>query len=379
MASSGEDDLIAAVYDAALGQQPWDEVGRQVLKNLDSTSLLVSVVHPRTSSVDVVAAKGLSPENVAEYGQFAHHDPWLASIMERQLFNQSVLGTEIVEERDLVRSYMYNEFLRPRTNVHHLTGSVLQLEGGYLGIVGTHRPRDGREFSPRDSKQLARVLPHLRRALEVRQRIRQADQTTRSVHAILDQLSLGVIMMGAAGQLLHVNAAAERILRNGDGLTRTPAGLKAAARDDDQRLQSLIGALRERSGDGLSAGGHMRIRRPSGRQAYAVMLAPAGAVDATRAAPAILLFVSDPGAKISSDVATLAALFGFPAAEARLVLALLSGTSPPEFARKAGISYNTVRTLLSRAMARTGSRSQLELVLLIARSIGGTTDAFQVD
>jgi DNA-binding CsgD family transcriptional regulator len=106
------------------------------------------------------------------------------------------------------------------------------------------------------------------------------------------------------------------------------------------------------------------------------MLAPgsSSAIDAGSASPAILVFVSDPGAKISSDLAILGELFGFPPAEGRLVLALLSGLLPPEFARKTGISYNTVRTLLGRAMARTGSRSQLELVLLVAGSIGGTVN-----
>jgi DNA-binding CsgD family transcriptional regulator len=52
-------------------------------------------------------------------------------------------------------------------------------------------------------------------------------------------------------------------------------------------------------------------------------------------------------------------------------LALLSGTPLPQFARRAGISYNTARTQLARALARTGSRSQVELVLLVARALGG--------
>ncbi|CAN0156728.1 unnamed protein product, partial [Phaeothamnion confervicola] len=79
----------------------------------------------------------------------------------------------------------------------------------------------------------------------------------------------------------------------------------------------------------------------------------------------ILVFVSDPGEKIVSDLAVLSELFGFPPAEGRLVLALLSGATAPEFAQMVGVTYNTVRTLLSRAMARTGSRSQVELVLLV--------------
>jgi DNA-binding CsgD family transcriptional regulator len=132
----------------------------------------------------------------------------------------------------------------------------------------------------------------------------------------------------------------------------------------------LIAGLRQSSEPG-SAGGHLRVHRPSGQPAYAVMLTPAAPSIAGRGkeAPAVLVFVSDPGGRFVSDLKVLTELFGFPPAEGRLVIALLSGMSAPDFARKAGVTHNTVRTLLARAMARTDSRSQLEMVLLVpARS-----------
>jgi DNA-binding CsgD family transcriptional regulator len=96
-----------------------------------------------------------------------------------------------------------------------------------------------------------------------------------------------------------------------------------------------------------------------------------GLVAAGKELPAVLVFVSDPGARIIADVSELSALFGFTPAEGRLVLALLNGTPLPEVARQIGISYNTARTQLARAMARTESRSQLELVLTVQRALGG--------
>lgn len=102
------------------------------------------------------------------------------------------------------------------------------------------------------------------------------------------------------------------------------------------------------------------------------MLAPVGPrALGDQNAPAILVFASDPGHKIASDLAVLSELFGFTPAEGRLVLALLVGMAPPEFARRASVTYNTAKTLLARAMARTDTRSQVELVLLVAGAIGG--------
>ena len=336
--------------------------------------MILSVLDPKDLSVEIISYQGLTPNNVQEYLEFAHHDPWLSRATDRKLFNRAVIGTEIVEESELVRSYMYNEFLRPRTSVHHLIGSVLQMHDGRVGIIGTHRPRSAKDFVSREARQLGRLLPHVRRALEIRQKLQHANQESRSTYSVLDRLSLGVIVLGATGALLHVNSAADTILRSGDGLMRAPMGLRADNKEDNKRLQALIAGLRQRSADVRSAGGHLRIHRPSGRQAYAVMLAPAAPslVSSGKASPNILVFVSDPGERIVADLAVLTELFGFSQAEGRLVLALLSGISAPDFAQKAGVTYNTVRTLLARAMSRVEARSQVELVLRVAAAIGGT-------
>ena len=374
MASRQENELVESLYDAALGHRSWDEVTHNLMNHMSGMTFMLSVLNSRNQVVDVVATQGMSPQHLQDYAHFAPHDLWVSGFVEQRLFGRALAGWQFLDERVLTDSYIYNEYLRPKVNVHYIAGSILQMDGGYIGVVGTHRPHDAKDFQPSEARRLERLLPHLQRALEVRRRLQHAEQASRSAYSVLDRLSLGVIMLGATGGLLHVNAAADAILRTGDGLVRTPDGLRAGRKNDDRRLQELISALRQSSGDIRSAGGHLRVQRPSGRQAYAVMLTPIGPgfVGRDKHAPAMLVFVSDPGEKIASDLAVLTELFGFPPAEGRLVLALLSGTTAPEFARSVGITPNTLRTLLSRAMARTDTRSQVELVLLVAGSIGGT-------
>jgi len=375
MPPRSENELVEDLYDAALGCRSWTEVNHGLMDHIDGQTLMMSVHHPQTASVEVLGWLGMSAESLREYPSFAPHDLWAAGYVERRLFGRAVIGSHVVDEPTLTRSLIYNEYLRPMVSVFHLVGTVLPMDGGYHGVLGVHRPSDAKDFVPSEAKRLGRLLPHVQRALEVRRRLRQADQASRSVYSILDRLKLGAIIMDAKGRLQHVNAAADAILQGADGLTRTPDGLRAAHKDDDRRLQQLIGALRQGSGEARSAGGHLRVRRPSGRPAYAVMLAPLGAAAgiAGKASPAMLAFVSDPAGSIASDATVLADLFGFPSAEAHLVMALLSGIALPEFARRRGVTHNTVRTLLGRAMARTETRSQLKLVLLVAASIGSTT------
>lgn len=372
--SSNENGLIEALYDAALGYRSWVDVSQSLMRQIGGQSLVFSTQHLRTSQVDLHGWLGLSTQALQEYAQFLPHDVWANGYVERRLFGQAAVGSSVVTERTLKRSFLYNEYLRPRhVGIYHLVGTVIPMDGGFQAALGIHRPMDAGDFSPAEAKAIQRLVPHLQRALEVRRRLQQAEQANRSLYSVLDRLSLDVVMLGSTGRLLHVNAAADSILHRADGLIRTPDGLRAAHKEDDKRLQALISGLCYPSAAARSAGGHMRIQRPSGQSAYAVMLAPAGprAFGDDRSAPAILVFISDPGAKIVSDLTVLSELFGFPPAEGRLVLALLSGITPPDFARNTGITYNTAKTLLARAMARTGSRSQLELVLLVAASFGG--------
>ena len=371
MVSPKENELVEALYDAALGRQSWEASGRQIIAALGGKTVMLSTHDPCHLVADVVLTLGLSEQDVQDYAHFAPHDVWARGALDRALYGKALTSPDVVEDRTLLQSYIYNEYLRPRLDIRHLVGALMPLHGGGHVVIGIHREHKASDFTPGETALLDRLLPHLQRALEVRQRLHSVEQQKASAHDALDRLTLGVILVGATGRLLHVNAAGEAMLRGGDGLSWTPDGLHADSRDDDRRLQELLAGLRR--GDLRSAGGHLRVRRRSGRPAYAVMLTPVapGVVAAGKELPAVLVFVSDPGARIIADVSELSALFGFTPAEGRLVLALLNGTPLPDAARQIGISYNTARTQLARAMARTESRSQLELVLTVQRALGG--------
>ena len=367
----GEADLVGMFYDAALGYRSWPEVMNGLMEHVGGETLMMSVQHPRSGQIEVLGWLGMSTDDLQRYPQFAPHDVWAIAYEEQRLFGQAAPGTRLVEERKLERSFIYNEYLR-HVGVHHLAGTIVPMDGGWHAPLGMHRPRDGEAFSTAEIMRMQRLLPHVQRSLEVRRRLRQADQQDLSIQAVLERLSVGVIVLSAGGRMLLANAAAEAILRLGDGLIRTPDGLRASHRDDDRRLQRLIDGLRRGLRAASQPGGHLQVRRPSLQRAYAVMVAPgAPALEAGRGEPTILVFVSDPGAKIVSDLAVLADLFGFTPAESRLVLALISGVPLPEFARQIGVSYHTARTILARAMARTDTGSQVDLVLLVTRSLGG--------
>jgi DNA-binding CsgD family transcriptional regulator/PAS domain-containing protein len=385
VARHNEHDLIASLYDAALGHRSWDEVGPALVKELGGLTLMMSVHHPDSAFVEVVATLGMTPQDLADYAtHYARYDLWTEGALKKRLIGRALLGSEIVEDRVLQGSLIYNEFLRPKLNMHHLAGAILPMDDGCHVVLGIHRPPDAPAYSTTDASRLNRLLPHLQRALEVRQRLRATDAIASSLVAAFDRLSSGVVLLSSSGRVVHCNSAADKILHRADGLRRSPSGIHAAHVDEDQQLQALIARAKDvalHASDMPSAGGHVRISRPSGLPPHAVLVSPVGnrIVAGTSQSTAIALFVSDPALDLSVDPAVLERLFTFTTAESAVVLALVSGTRLLDFAKGTHRSYSTVRTLLARAMARTETHSQVELLRLVLSAIGPARSPCEID
>jgi DNA-binding CsgD family transcriptional regulator len=76
-----------------------------------------------------------------------------------------------------------------------------------------------------------------------------------------------------------------------------------------------------------------------------------------------------PDARHALDASAIADLLGLTPAEARVVAALGMGTPLPKAATHLGVTVKTVRYLLSRAMSKTGTKSQVGLVRLAVTAL----------
>jgi DNA-binding CsgD family transcriptional regulator len=84
--------------------------------------------------------------------------------------------------------------------------------------------------------------------------------------------------------------------------------------------------------------------------------------------PASLVVVNIPGNSHAASTTMLAKVFGLTPAESAVTSALRDGRSLSQHAVSAGISVLTARTLLKRALEKTDTHSQAELVGLLLRS-----------
>jgi DNA-binding CsgD family transcriptional regulator len=366
-----EAELIARFYDAALGRSSWQDVATAIVRLFDSVTVMLTIHKPVGNVSDIVVSLGITQKQRQAYrDHYASHAVISIESARRGLFDRAVLGSDVIDDNTLRRSLIYNEYLRPDVRTFHLTGASLRLPHGEVAIFGTHRPEEAAPFARNHVVLLDRLVPHMHRALEIRQRFTQDQAQVRALQGGLALLAYGAVTVASDGRITFANVAAERMLASDDGLCQRDDRLRARNTDDDTRLARAIAnasAITKLVALPNAAIDRLRISRPSGRRPYQALVSPLGSDREVLLPrhPVAVVFITDPEDCPMVSTEALCQFFELSPAEARVVALLASGQSPPAISMTTGSSYNTVRTLLARAMAKTDTNSQLDLARLV--------------
>jgi DNA-binding CsgD family transcriptional regulator len=243
-----------------------------------------------------------------------------------------------------------------------LAGAVahcLDTESGFISFGA---------FDAADKRTMALLLPHLQRALQIYSRLGFADREIEITRRILAGLAVGVVIATGDQKIVFANEAAERVLRDGRAVTVRQGRIAATdTRIAAQLQRHVMEAARTSAGDGLSAGGAMRIDLPSG-SVLSVLVAPfrARGAGCGPELPAAVLIFREPDEAVENWEDALARVYQLTPAEARVLGAILGGSSLSDYADVAGISINTAKTHLRSIFRKTGHSRQADLVREIA-------------
>jgi DNA-binding CsgD family transcriptional regulator len=197
---------------------------------------------------------------------------------------------------------------------------------------------------------------------------------SRQLARVLQLMPSAALLLDNRQRIVHVNPAAEQLLRAGDGLTSSSnGGLYLSAVLPDERLalaRSLAQAQRVADGSGDLLGEPLRVTRLSGAGPLLVVPVPlpppAFSLWELTDTARLLVLVIDPGARNLAAATVLQAAFGLTPAEARVATLIGSGLGGPQAAQMLGVSPATVKTHLARCFEKLGVRSQVELARMLS-------------
>lgn len=363
-------ELIGQVYDAALDEQLWSGLAPRIAETFESTSTAVQVRNPGKGTVDLLAVT----QNVAEapHGEYetyyAERDLWVQRAAKFGM-SRIVASKDLISDQELERSEFYNGWCRS-VRIHYLVGAILPVANGEIAAIGIHRPRGSENYDERDTARVAQFLPHLQRALQIRQRLTDPALERQAGLEAMERTATATLVATREGRVLYANQEAERLLREGDAIRIVGGRLATSERSAAERLTGFIrGAVDAASGHGGTHGGTLSVARAN-RLPLTVLVAPFRPAREALGAPlpAAILFLRDPEGPTPRTIA-LQGLFGLTPAEANIAAALGDGKSVDDIITNFGISLNTARTHLKTIFAKTNTNRQGQLVALILRSV----------
>ncbi|OBH88412.1 helix-turn-helix transcriptional regulator [Mycobacterium sp. E2733] len=351
--------LVAGIYAAAVTPQQWRMAIREIhcavggtnggLFSGRATSLLCSTVP--------MAA-------LQSYGEYYHRLDHVLAAVEHAPVGVVQTGTKLLP---LVRNTEFDtEWLRP-----------LDIEDGlFVRLTGESSPTCFIVAAPKRTesfdtlervKLVGSLVPHLQQALRTQHKLSALADRSVGMAGALEVVRHGVIIVAGDHLVVNLNSAAERILRNEDGLCMQSGRIAATSSGVERELNV---AIRNALADDCSivrTSQSLTCVRPSSRRPYVIHVLPSYHRDADepRRQPMALVLVIDPEDEPEPPSALLRRLYHLTQAEAEIALRVLHGADLREISEELSVSLPTVRTHLQHVFDKTNTHRQADLVRLL--------------
>lgn len=234
----------------------------------------------------------------------------------------------------------------PMHSAHFL--ALIRPEKPYWDVIGIMRPFDGEPFTYEDCERFGSIYNDLRRIGSIIHARAAIARDPALCYTALENLDGPFGMASGIGEILSLNVLAKKLLAQGGAYPFQGEVWENCAR----QAVRLGGAVFETSFATIKL-------KPIDRHEKAdnLRLFNYGRSN-------LLLVFEEISRGFVSASQPLADRFGLSPAEAEILSAIRSGTSPTQIAQKRGNSVATVRTQLRSIRKKTGAKSQLELATM---------------
>lgn len=369
--SVSEDDvlkLVGLAYDAALDERKWTPFLEAFAAAIGGSSAMLRSADMQAKTANFAASIGYDPSYQAAYcNHFIKHDylmPFLNQFRPGEI-KSSDQHSPLSAQR---KTEYFNDYSIPQDKVHAI-GVNLDRDAHRTITFAAQRGKRAGAFSDDDMRLMSTLSPHVTRAVQVHRKIASVTAEKEYAQGALDQLRMGVILADNSGTPLYLNRAAELMMTQDTGLGVFHNRLAVHSPAETAKLHQLI-ADASAGVNGVTIGGDMRITMPSKLEFLHCLVTPVSPeisfmLNTSLGPDCIAVFLTKPG-NLQLSPKRLVTLYKITPAEARLASRLAALRSVEEAADDLGITLSTARSQLKSVFAKTGTKSQSELLMLLA-------------
>ena len=362
------------LYDAAQtgSSEAWIPVYEDISSMVSSNAGALSLFRLPGRELSVVTTTA-PPEALKEYTDYYHSvSPFFETIVKLRP-GEYFSRIESYPDEQLEKTEFYQDFLRKHDIFqieYHPLFDMPDLKGG----ISFTRPKSNPNICRDERRILNFLLPHIQRAFQLYLMIAEANSAKSRFTEALSRLSESVIILDRSARAVFLNAAAETIVGEKDGLEI--GGNMIVSTSSRRESKAFKAALEAVFVDDLekisNPGGMMQISRPSGRRSLQLLFLPFSEPEfKSHPSPQLaMILLYDPEHRAQPAEAVLSQLYDLTPAEAQIGIMLARGESISAAAEQLAVTTNTARTHLKRIFSKTDTNRQSELISLLSNSAG---------
>jgi DNA-binding CsgD family transcriptional regulator len=351
--------LVSAIYTSAITPENWIVAMTEIRRALDATGGALVLADETNRSIK---SASLPPEAGKAYGEYYCQLDYVLAAVEAGPVGLVHSGPKLMEAK------MHSEFASDWMRPYRLQdGLFVRLTGGPTpASFLVAAPRRSESFDTAERvKLMSALVPHLQQALRTQNHVKEVAHCARDIGRAIDIVRYGIVIVATDSHVVHLNSAAERILKSGDGLRIRSCRVEAAGVSANVQLHgSIRGALYGEKG-GSRCGNSFTCTRPSAKQPYVIHVLPFYPDGEDLPDGRALLVIMDPEQEPEPPSILLRRLYGMTKAEADVTLRVLRGDGLKPITEELSLSMATIKTHLQHIFDKTGTRRQAELVRLL--------------
>lgn len=366
-AGMADGDLIGLIYEGVMESDPWASFLHALRTQLHANSAMLMLGRPDASGLarDIDDADWqVSTIKQLYYSRFVDQNP----IRYDEMVPGRVYSMfDFIARERFLRTPYYLDFCRHLGIEMALIACIGEPGDTPCWLNVARREQQG-DFRPAEIALIEDLIPHLHRALRMREAVCLSRQQTSAYMGALDSARLCTVLLDGERRIVGLNEEAERLFAQSTAVTIRNGVMTLTDRTDQARFTALWSSFiggEDDTGYGVMTAGaegdnpvNIMVRR-SDR-----LPLPGG-----RSAIAAIAYLKDPSAPLQPQVSAISALFSLKPTEARLAAALAQGADIREASIQLGMTEQTARTYVKRILQKTGTRRQSELVQMISTSL----------
>ncbi len=363
-----ECDFLGHIYDGVMAPAGFQPFTEKLVEVFNLKAVMMTIRHNQTHASKYLWLGGdIVPHWIDNYAlEYAKDDILSQHLLKEPIARFYASNLDVVPPPDFPTTRFYKEWLVPQGVAFAAAAVVLQ-EGPWDTLLFLQRSPEQPPFTPDEIQQLNTLLPHLQRAIQMRQRLSDLELGQDILASSLNMLAMPTFLFDEHMAVAHFNQRAAALLH--DGYLRLEdrhllASDEKLTRKLNLELSRSIAASRD-ANDDLN---HVVLLPRTGKLPLMLMITPLQLHGSSRVHGAALMFAFDPGAAPTVTCELVQKLFRLSLVEAELAIALCCGKTLDEFADERGTSIHTVKTQLKNVYLKTGTNRQAQLVSMLLAS-----------